>query len=92
MKRKHTQKKNTLPKINDTKRDHNRRKDIKAVSRTNKNIKDHHENRLNVNRIILNYSNLVRNKKKNIVLFTDSILKTLRMGKLNCYINGGRLI
>ena len=30
------------------------------------------------------YSNVVRNKKKNIVLFTDSILKTLRMGK---YVN-----
>ena len=34
------------------------------------------------------YSN-VRNKKKNIVLFTDSILKTC-MGELNCHVNGGK--
>ena len=33
----------------------------------------------------------MRNKKKNIVLFTDSILKTLRMGELNRYINGGKV-
>ena len=90
MKRKHTKK--TLPKINDTKAGHNRREDIKAVSWTNKNIKDHHENRLNVNRIISTYCNFVRNEKKNIVLFTDSILKTLVMGELNCYINEGRFI
>ena len=73
--RKH--KKNALPKINEA---------IKALSRTNKNIKDHHENR-----ITSTYSNVVRNKKKNIVLFTDSILKTLRMGELNRHINGGRV-
>ena len=36
-------------------------------------------------------SNVVRNKKKNIVLFTDSILKTLRMGELNRHINGGKV-
>ena len=59
---------------------------IKAVSRTNKNIKDHHENRTTST-----YGNVVRNKKKNIVLFTDSILKTLRMGELNRYINGGKV-
>ena len=34
------------------------------------------------------YSNVVRNKKKNIVLFTNSIPKTLCMGELNCHING----
>ena len=59
---------------------------IKAVSRTNKNIKDHHENR-----ITSTYSNVVRNKKKNVVLFTDSILKTLSMGELNRHINGGKV-
>ena len=37
------------------------------------------------------YSNVVRNKKKNIVLFTNSILKTLRMGELNRHINGGKV-
>ena len=37
------------------------------------------------------YSNVVRNKKKNIVLFTGSILKTLRMGELNRHINGGKV-
>ena len=37
------------------------------------------------------YSNVVRNKKKNIVLFTDSILKALRMGELNRHINGGKV-
>ena len=36
------------------------------------------------------YSNVVRNKKINIVLFTDSILKTLRMGELNRYVDGGK--
>ena len=34
------------------------------------------------------YSNVVRNKKKNIVLFTNSIPKTLCMGELNCHVNG----
>ena len=29
--------------------------------------------------------------KKNIVLFTDSILKPLRIGELNRYINGGKV-
>ena len=53
--------------------------------------KDRHENRLNVNRMTSTYSNVVRNKKKNIVLFTDSILKTLRMGELNRHINGGKV-
>ena len=33
----------------------------------------------------------MRNKIKNIVLFTDSILKTLRMGELNRHINGGKV-
>ena len=33
----------------------------------------------------------MRNKKKNTVLFTDSILKTLRIGELNCHINGGNV-
>ena len=33
----------------------------------------------------------MRNKKKNIVLFTDSILKTLRIGELNRHINGGKV-
>ena len=70
--RKH--KKNALAKMNE------------AVNRTNKNIKDHHENG-----ITSTYSNAVRNKKKNIVLFTDSILKTLRMGELNRHINGGKV-
>ena len=37
------------------------------------------------------YSNVVRNKKKNIALFTDSILKTLRMGELNRHINDGKV-
>ena len=37
------------------------------------------------------YSNVVRKKKKNIVAFTDSILKTLHMGELNCYIDGGKV-
>ena len=72
--RKH--KKNALPKMNEA---------IKAVNRTNNNIKDHHENR-----ITSNYSNVVRNKKKNIALFTDSTLKTLRLGELNRHINGGK--
>ena len=50
---------------------------VKAVSRRNKNIKDHHENRIST------YSNVVRNKKKNIVLFTDSVLKILRIQVLS---------
>ena len=45
-------KKNTLPKKNDTSTDHTKCVNIKAVSRTNKNIKDHHEDCLNENRII----------------------------------------
>ena len=65
--------KNTLPKMNEA---------IKAVSLTNKNIKDHHEKLIRST-----YSNVVRNKKKNIVLFTDSIMKTLRIGELNPHIN-----
>ena len=73
--RKH--KKNALPKMDDA---------IKAVSRANKNIKYHHENRIKST-----YSNVVRNKKNKIVLFTDSILKILRMGELNCHVNGGKV-
>ena len=84
-------KNNALPKKNDTQIDHNKRESVKAVSRTNKIIKDHHENRLNVSSMTSTCSNVVRNKKKNIVLFTDSILKTLPMGELNRYINGGRV-
>ena len=37
------------------------------------------------------YGNVVRNEKKNIVLFTDSILKTLWMGELNRHINGWKV-
>ena len=37
------------------------------------------------------YRNAMRNRKKNIVPFTDSILKTLCMGELNRYINGGKI-
>ena len=66
-------KSNTLPKKNDTQADHNRRESIKAVSRTNKIIKDHHEKRLNLNRITSTYSNVVRNKKKNIVQYPKNI-------------------
>ena len=66
-------------------------KKYESVSRTNKIIKDHHENRLSVNRMTSTYSNVVRNKKKNIVLFTDSIPKTLCMGELDRYINGGKV-
>ena len=40
-----------LLKKKNTQIDHNRRQIIKAVSRTNKIIKDHHENDLNVNRL-----------------------------------------
>ena len=64
---------------------------MKALRRTNKIIKDHDENRLNVNRMTSSYSNVVKNKKKNIDLFTDSILKTLRMGELNRYIYSGKV-
>ena len=66
--RKH--KKNTLSKKNDTQSDHNRRENFKAVSGTNKITKDHHKYCLNINRMTSIYSNVVRNKKKNIVLFT----------------------
>ena len=70
----------TLPKKNGTQTDHKRLENNKTVSGTNKIIKDPHENHLNVDRITLSYSYVVRNKNKNIVLFTDSILKTLHMG------------
>ena len=66
--RKH--KKNTLSKKNDTQSDYNRRENFKAVSGTNKITKDHHKYCLNINRMTSIYSNVVRNKKKNIVLFT----------------------
>ena len=62
--RNHEKKKKTLPNKNDTHSDHNRRENIKVVSGTNKITKDHHENRLNVNRMTSAYSNVVRNKKK----------------------------
>ena len=56
--------KKTLSKKNDTQSDHNRREIIKAVSETYKITIDHHENRLNVNRMTSTYSKVVRNKKK----------------------------
>ena len=77
--------------MTDTQTDHNRRESKKAASQTNKLIKDDHENCLNVNRMTSTYSNVVRNAKKNIVLFTNSILKTLRTDELNGYINGGKV-
>ena len=83
--------KSTLSKKNDTQSDHNSRENIKAVSGTNKITKDHNENRLNINRMTSTYSNVVRNKKKNIALFTNSVLKTLRMGELNRHINGEKV-
>ena len=36
------------------------------------------------------YSNVVHNKKKNIILFSDSLLKTQRMGEFNKHVKGGR--
>ena len=83
--------KTTQPKKNETQTKHNRHESMKALRRTNKIIKDHDENRLNVNRMTSSYSNVVKNKKKNIDLFTDSILKTLRMGELNRYIYSGKV-
>ena len=80
-----------LKKKKNTHTDHNRRQNIKAVNRTNKIIKDHHENYLIVNRITSTYCNVARNKKKNIMLFTDSILKALSIGELNCLINSGKV-
>ena len=35
------------------------------------------------------YSNMVKQKPKNVVIFTDSMLKSLRMKKFNKYLNGG---
>ena len=69
-----------------------RHESIEAFIRTNKIIKDHHENCLNVNRTTSTYSYVVRSKKKSIMLFTNSFLKTLRMGELNRYINGGKVL
>ena len=34
------------------------------------------------------FNNVVAPKKKRVVVFTDSIMKTLRMGKFNSCING----
>lgn len=82
---------NIFLKNNDTQTNHNRRESVKAVSQTNRIIKDHHEKRLNVNRTTSTYSNIMGNKKKNIVLFIDSILKTLYVGEINHYIDGGKV-
>ena len=35
------------------------------------------------------YSNIVKQKPKNVVIFTDSMLKSLRMKEFNKYLNGG---
>ena len=35
------------------------------------------------------YSNIVKQKPKNVVIFTDSNLKSLRMKEFNKYLNGG---
>ena len=35
------------------------------------------------------YSNIVKQKPKNVVIFTDSMLKSLRMNEFNKYLNGG---
>ena len=74
-----TQKKHTIQEERHTQSENNRRENIKAVNGINEITKDHHENCQNVNIMTSTYSNVVRNKRKNIVLFTDSILKTLRM-------------
>ena len=73
-----------------TQADHNRRDSSKAVSQTNKIMKDHLVIRLNVNRMMSISSN-VRNKEKNIVLLADSILMKTCIGERNRYINGGKV-
>ena len=40
------------------------------------------------NRLPSAFHNAIAPKKKTVVLYTDSILKTLSMGKFNSWING----
>lgn len=70
----------------------NKKIDIDIDNLTKENITVHHINLLNENRVTSNYSNTVRRNIKNAVFFTNSILKTLRMGELKCYVIVGRTI
>ena len=51
-------------KKNGTQADQNRHESVKAISGTNKIIKDYHENCLNVSKMASTYSNVVRNIRK----------------------------
>ena len=43
------------------------------------------------NRLPSTFNNAIARKKKKVVLFTDSILKTLSMGKFNFCISGANV-
>ena len=56
------------------------------------NVKHHNRKDQEMpNRLPSTFSNAISRKKKKVVLFTDSILKTLSMGKLNSCINGANV-
>ena len=56
------------------------------------NVKHHNRKDKEMpNRLPSRFSNAISRKKKKVVLFTDSILKTLSMGKFNSCINGANV-
>ena len=80
--------------------DINKRKsnNIKSIESNDKlfrkpynNINDNQEYRQSPTQTITtSYSDAVKNKPKNIVLFSDSILKNLRMDEFNSYVENGQ--
>ena len=51
----------------------------------------YHQSKPPVERIQSTFSTVIAKKRKKIVLFSDSILKNLRMGELNSFIKKGEV-
>ena len=49
----------------------------------------YHQSKVPVKRIQSTFSSVITKKRKKIFLFTDRILKNLRMGEFNCFIKKG---
>ena len=77
---------NTFCIKDDRHKDYNQQGNDNVGNVSNDNTIDHQRIFLNEHQTIITCSSTMRHKSKNIVLFTDRFLKTLRMGELNRYI------
>ena len=81
---------NMLYKKGDRQRDHSQQENNNIHIPLKENINVQQKNRLNENKELSTYISAARNKRKSLVLFTDSILKTLYIGEVNRYVKDGK--